>query len=631
MIRSLCEYYDILSTDEDLRLSPLGFEMNTASYCAILTKEGELFDIVSLLVDKKRQAFMTPYSMKIKGIAASPVFDNFAYIFGVGNTLGSLEEKKFEKAKELHLTLFQNGSSDEAKAICRFFENWDIQSAWENKYILNQYSPKGNAFSGNVIFKLVGSDTYFHECEEIIRIWVDENTRKRMKEDPLLSQCSTYGEQMVIAKLHKQLSGVKGASGMGASLVCFNKDADSSYNLEQSYNAFVSDAAMHKYTTVLQRMLDSDKQKIFIGDDTTVFWASTTSMKEIEVVRSLFDYEEDEDDEDSMGSEAAPRGSDSSSAQAGHQLTKQDTKTEEIVRTLLKIGMQGIYSFPEFSPNVNFFVLGLAPNAGRISVRYFYKNSFIGFCEKIKQHYDDIKIYGGENGKEHIKISSLLYATVSPQSRDKKIHPLLGGAVMRALLTGERYPALLFNLILTRVKKDQSVSQAKAAAIKGYLLRNSRINKRRTEEISVYLNEDSKVPAYILGRVFAILEMIQQNAQGNMLNTTIKDRYFASACSTPALVFPQLLKLAQHHLAKIDGDYWSIVLSDCLSKYEGDSFPKTFDMENQGRFILGYYQQTQKLYEKRAKEGTKSVGSSDSSDPPESIESNSEIWIQEQL
>lgn len=396
-------------------------------------------------------------------------------------------------------------------------------------------------------------------------------------------QCSISGEVSRIARLHDKLQGVNGASTTGASLVCFNKDADESYGLKQSRNSCVSEGIAFKYHTALQYMLSDRDRKIQIGDATTVFWADKKEKEYTNVFISMMtnpdDFQEDQ--------------------------TEEDIKTRNKIKTILKDGSTGIYNDAKLDPETRFYILGLSPNAGRLSVRFFYRDSFGQFCDRIKEHYDDIAIYGGIRGKEHIGLWSLLYATVSKNSRDKKVNPLLGGAVARSIFTGQHYPQVLLNQTIIRIKAEAFITQARAGIIKGYLIRKNRKQKKR-EELTMYLNEKSTKPAYVLGRVFAILEMIQKNALGSDINATIKDKYFASACSNPALVFPNLLKLTQHHLAKInkkDGiggsKYWEIQLSNCISLLESDSFPKIMDLENQGRFILGYYQQTQKNYEKK--------------------------------
>jgi len=570
IINALCDYYDALADDPESGISPYGYGKTMFNYFVVLTEGGELSEIIKL---DNPQTELMPTTMKISGIAASPVCDNAAYIFGVDGKKGEnkIDKRKFETAKELHLRLFETAVSKEAIAVKLFFETWNPDTAWENEHILDVANEKGNsAFGGNMVFRLKGNDTeYFHNCDEIKNIWLAENERKVADEDEFIAQCSVTGEELPIARIHTQLSGVRGAQATGASLVSFKLDSFQSYNLSQSYNSRVSKSAEFKYTTVLNHLLKSDNNKLSIGKDTVVFWAYSPKG----------DYDEARECEKEA------------SLMLGNEI---DRATEEEIKDILTQGKEGISTKDiEFGEDINFYVLGLAPNAGRVSVRYFYRSNFKEFCDKINKYYEETQIVGLS---KQIKVGSLIYATVSSKSKSKyeDINPLLGGAVMRTLLSGNGYPMILFNQVILRSKVEASVTQARAAAIKAYLIRN-----QKEEWLSMYLNEESKNTAYVLGRTFAILEMIQKNAAGGSLNATIKDKYFATACSNPALVFPTLLKLAQHHLAKIEGNYLNIQLGNCLALLEIESFPKIQSLEKQGTFILGYYQQNQKLYEKR--------------------------------
>lgn len=583
ILSALCEYYDLLSKVEGSGISPIGYQKVSANYVAVIDEDGELKDIISLkeLNEGRPQSVITPLSMKKSAIAASPVCDNSEYIFGIKSKKGSkeLSEKKFEAAKTLHMDMFKDANSKEAKAVYRFFEKWDIESAWQNGHIIKHYSEKGDSFTGNILFRLEGSRIYFHDVPEIADIWKKYIEIEKEDKNSYESQCSVTGKIEPISNVHRKLSGIKDASTMGASLVCFKKDSDQSYGLKQSINSAVGETAAFKYSTVLQMMLSNPDQKLFIGDATTVFWAEKAESDYNDIFKTMLDSPEESEDE----SEA------------------EDRQIRETVKSILKDGIKGVYNNALLEKDANFYVLGLSPNAGRTSVRFFYNSTFFTFCDKIKQHYDDISIYGGSKGREYIKTWSLLHATANSKSNDKKVNPLLGGAVTRAILTGSQYPRILLDQTIIRIKAETEITQPRVAIIKGFIVRKNRLSNKE-EEIGMSLNEKTTNSAYVLGRTFSILEMIQKNALGDGINATIKDKYFASACSNPALVFPNLLKLAQHHLAKIEGNYWNIKLAECLSLLESESFPKTLNMENQGRFILGYYQQNQKNYEKREKE-----------------------------
>lgn len=566
VINALCDYYDLILEHDSTQISAYGYQPTKAAYCAVIQKNGKLFAINSLIDEaKKPKDFILPKSMKKSGIAASFICDNFAYIFGVDTDSSGkqiLDKRKFETAKALHISLLKVAQSEAALAIKNFFEMWDIETAWENEHILAHHGKKG--FVGNIVFKIVGEEKFLHDEKEVLDLWLQENEKKDAQEGEHSGVCAITGKRSNIVRLHSQLNGVKGASTMGASLICFNKSADNSYNLEQSYNSSVSKMAMFKYTTALQYLLNNKTHKIFIGDDTTVFWSDGVSGEEENFFKEALNGKEKDDEQSVM------------------------------VRDVLKNGVAGITS-KDLDLNSKFYILGLAPNAGRISVRYFYKDTFGVFISRVLKHYKDMEICGGKLDFGQLPISSLLYATISPKSKDKNINPLLGGAVVRAILTGQPYPQILYSQVLVRCKTEATITHARASIIKGYLIRNKK------EEIGMYLNDESTNTAYVLGRTFAILEHIQKNASGGELNSTIKDKFFGAACCNPAQVFPKLMQLTAHHLAKLEGNYWNLELSKCINKLEIDTFPKSFDTDSQGRFILGYYQQVQKNYTKNTK------------------------------
>jgi len=479
IIHALCEHYDILAEDEALEISRQGFQKTTYHYTAVITGDGELKDLLSHVVNKKTdepKSANMPLGMKSTGISSSPVCDNMQYIFGAPDEKDKCGIK-FKAAKDLHLELFSQSTSREATAICKFFENWDITKIPDevSVYFVNK-GGKMVAPLGNVAFRLLGESKDIHDCEEIRKIWLEANEKRSGQKAECVAPCAITGKTSSIALLHKQISGVKGAQSTGASLVCFNKSADESYNLKQSHNSRVSEEAMFKYTTVLQWLLNSAKNKLFIGDDTCVFWANAENPVQYEEAALAF-FAVTSDDSEKEGQSEVER------------------VVEERVKAILDQGAKGIPT-DHFNPDANFYVLGLAPNAGRVSVRYFYRNSFAEFCDKIKRYYDDTKIAGN---LKHIKLGNLVYGTVSTKSKDKKVNPLLGGAVMRAVLSGGMYPQLLLNQVVLRTKSERQVTQARAAAIKAYLIRNKK------EDVSPMLNEQSTNPAICAWKNFCYI------------------------------------------------------------------------------------------------------------------------------
>ena len=263
-------------------------------------------------------------------------------------------------------------------------------------------------------------------------------------------------------------------------------------------------------------------------------------------------------------------------------------------------------------PSEDFYLLGIAPNAARLSIRFFYRGTFGDLVTPIRQHYEDINIVPDRrNTRQTIPVWSLL-KEIQPPGKNAETPPQTGGDLLKAVMTGGRYPRTLFNLAMLRIRSDNSVTQdqkehsvtrGRAAIIKAYLIRNTTTNPDYAnikEVTTVALNETSNYSPYVLGRLFAVLERIQQQANPG-ITATIKDRYFNSACSTPAAIFPTLLKLSGSHLKKLKANsavYYRQMLGDLMNRLDM-KLPKTQSLEEQGTFILGYYHQTQKFYEKK--------------------------------
>jgi CRISPR-associated protein Csd1 len=252
--------------------------------------------------------------------------------------------------------------------------------------------------------------------------------------------------------------------------------------------------------------------------------------------------------------------------------------------------------------NMPFYGLGLAPNAGRLSVRFFLRGTFGQFIVNMKAHHNALEIDCAPGDKKYLPLWRLMQETVSPNSKDKAASPLLAGAVLRSIFSGQPYPELLFNSVITRIRAEHDVSRGKAAIIKAYLLRKYQNDYK--EVLTVSLNEGWNGKPYVLGRLFAVLEKAQTEANPG-INATIKDRFFTSACATPGMVFSRLIQLANHHTAKAKYGYATEKkIRDLLDKLEvqDDPYPAHLSLREQGEFILGYYHQVKALYTKKDKE-----------------------------
>ena len=398
-----------------------------------------------------------------------------------------------------------------------------------------------------------------------------------MKKDDIFEVCLVTGEKAPISRIHGSIKGLPANSPNGWTLVGFDKEAFCSYGKKQSYNAPVSKYAAFAYTTALNQLLADKKHVKLIGNTTVVYWAKDAGTQYQDIFAALFDGGEN-------------------GAVSGEDL---NALMESVAS-----GKPYKYGGLPVSPANDFYILGISPNAARLSIRFFYRRSFGEIVRNLKRHYNDIRVVSDGRGKwEDIPLWALLRETVNPKSSDKNPLPQLAGDVTKSMLSGGRYPETLINQIMLRIRAESNVTRGKAGMIKAYLIRNTVNHPDREfimEVTRVSLNTESSYSPYVLGRLFAILEGTQQAANPG-INTTIRDRFFNAACATPAAVFPILLKLSNSHLKKMDTGkavYWSKQIGELTEKLE-IGFPSHQTLQEQGAFILGYYHQTQKRFEKK--------------------------------
>ncbi|RQD77586.1 MAG: type I-C CRISPR-associated protein Cas8c/Csd1, partial [Candidatus Syntrophonatronum acetioxidans] len=438
---------------------------------------------------------------------------------------------------------------------------------------------------GNIVFRLQGDNQYIHERKHVVQAW---SAYCSSSDDAVVGQCLVTGKDLPIARLHPNIKGVAGAQSSGASLVSYNLDAFSSYGKKQSYNASISEKAAFRYTTALNYLLSSEKQRIRFGDTTTVFWAERSgSGLEEDLLGALFFPVKEENEKKSKEPDRITR--DPRTIQLMHDIFSRIRAGKPIAEELTGVDL-----------NVNFFILGLAPNASRLAIRFWHLDQYGNILKKLGQHHKDLEIVRNKNyDPEFISISRILKET-APRGDTKRIPPLLGGILMRAILTGMPYSQVLFNSILSRIRADHNVNYVRAALVKAVLTRNHRFYKKDEEVIKMSLDEQNINTAYRLGRLFALLEKAQVDANPG-LSATIKDRFFGAASAMPASVLPILLRLNQHHIAKAEyGRLLDKRIEEVLSLV--DSFPHYLKLEEQGLFVLGYYHQRQALYTKKEKE-----------------------------
>ncbi len=609
ILQSLARYYDILLQDPDTEISPPGYSAVGVSFALNISAQGELLDVFPLFdqVIRGKKSVEIPKRMIVPeqvkrtvGISANFLCDNNVYVLGITDKEGKdpdYARKRFEAFCQFNRELLQQADSPAAKAMIAFLERHDPAQVREHPAIAGRLEDmiKG----GNLVFMFQGA--YVHDDPAVRRVW----EAYKMGQAADVGQCLVSGEIEPIARLHPSLKRVRGAQPTGAALVSFNDRAYESFNRTkaQGLNAPVSEKAVFAYTTALNYLLSAGDPTppILLGDTTVVYWAESDKKEYSAFFAGVFGagYTESSQPEQEERRKAEAR------------LATTAGKVKRFLPLDLAALLEGL------DPNVRFYVLGLAPNAARLSVRFFITEPFGKFVERIMQHYADLTIVKEFDGQPtYIPLRSILNETVSQKGKNPEPAPLLAGAVMRAILTGAPYPAALFAAMINRVRADMDdpenriykINYTRAAVIKAFLLRKYRNQPQHPiqEVLVMSLNEKSTIPAYVLGRLFAVLEKVQQEAIGKM-DASIKDRYFTSACATPASVFPVLLRLSQHHIAKAEYGYASDHrIQDLLNllEIENNPFPAHLTLDEQGIFILGYYHQRADFYTKKESPAT---------------------------
>lgn len=567
ILQALVDYYEALAQRGEI--SPQGWCTERASFALNLSPAGELVGVIPQvhMESRGKKEVEVPDQMQVperyvrsSGIRANFLCDNATYLLGY-DSKGKPEKalEYFKAAKQLHLEVLKDCQGEAAQAVKNFFNTWNPRQSNENP-LLQPYQQA--LATANLVF-LVNGETYAQKDTEIRDAWWDYRNQNG---NAAQSLCLVCGKELPLAELHGKIKGVPGAQSAGASLISFNASAYESYGQGSGGfpNAPISEYAAFAYVTALNHLLADRDHRRQIGDTMVVYWAEQADPKPRELFE-LFAFPEP----------------DSDSALNG-------------VMQNLALGKP----IDDVDMSRRFYVLGLAPNAARISVRFFLQDSFGHMLDNLRLHYERLEIQKPAfDNRQYLSIPQLLWETVNPKSKDKASSPLLSGAVMRSVITGTPYPQSLYGAVMTRIRADRNLSRGRVAIIKAYLIRNQNGN----EVITMALNEGFHDRAYVLGRLFAVLEDAQLQANPG-INTTIKDRYFTSACATPGIVFPQLLRLSANHTAKAQYGYArekeKAQLIDLLNMEE-DPLPTHLSLKEQGMFMLGYYHQVQARYKKK--------------------------------
>lgn len=591
LIKALCDYYDVLA-EKDLVL-PDGYSEVPIKYVIVLTPDGKIENIISCQKTEKQpqkngkikeklvpQTMLFPKRNGKSATASETIEHRSRYIFGLNYTKQGFSAQKDEKGKpkdshddfvRVNLNFIDGLNSPIINAFRNFMINWKPEEETENKHILDlgkDYAGAGFAFflSGN-------PDLMLHTDPQIKEKWEKEYAKEQSQPGEHQAQCAITGEISAISRKHAKIKGLKGAS-MEGPLICFNEASGCSYGNAQSYNSNISETAMLKYTEALNYLLKRSAHKIVLdGDDdiTIVFWAMDGGDEHEMTFQEM------------LMSQSSRKNAD---------------EVNSMLKSLLSRGMKTRITTNELKEldedldgNIDFYIVGLKPNSSRISIKFLYRKKFLDMLWNLARFQDELQV------SEEVRVVSLSWIKkecLSPKSNSEKISPALFTKLFEAAIYGTNYPYSLLETMVRRVKTDKFINATRAGVIKAYLTRNE-----KKEEWKVSLDRRNNNQAYLCGRLFAVLENIQNQAVGGgKLNSTIKDKYFASAAAKPASIFPTLIKLSQHHMKKLnDGSqiFHAKLVGEIMNMLENE-FPKTLPLMEQGKFMIGYYQQEQDFF-----------------------------------
>lgn len=580
ILQALADYYQQLVDEDSGQIAHVGWCSRQVTFLLELSPEGALTNVIPSS-EKRGWTMMVPEQVKrTMGIAANLLCDNATYLLGI-DAKGKPERARqcFDAARERHLAFLGDVDSPAASAVRSFFETWNPEGALEHEAVANA----GEALlaGGNLAFRFAGANVL--EDPAIRSAW--QEVCGKVSDDAVVMTCLVSGEKTPIARLHPAIKGVVGAQAMGASLVGFNARAFESYghDEEQGLNAPVSEYAAFAYATALNYLLADRRHHLRLGDTTVVYWADKNDGACVDIMSACLNPQASGDSE-SGGSDP-------------------DQTIDAVMKKLANGTPIG-----EVDLDANFYVLGLAPNAARLSVRFFHRGTFGAMLENLRRHYDRLDIVRAPYEGKYLAPYRLLAETENPNAKQAAATSQLGGALLRSILGDLPYPEAMFEQAILRVRASQDnderrtrkVTRGRAAIVKAYLLKN-RPDRGEEKEATVSLNEERSDAPYVLGRLFSVLESIQESVNPG-LNATIKNKYYDSASATPSVIFPIVISLSDKHLTKLVRDRKGLAIH--FEKMRGalldrlDAFPKRLSLEEQGDFILGYHHQNQKRYEK---------------------------------
>ncbi len=618
LIKALCDYYDVLA--EKGLVVPDGYSEVSIKYKIVLTPEGQVDKIVSCqeiekqvqkngnVKEKQIQRIMRfPKRTEKSGIESNTIEHRPLYIFGLNREKESLNpQDRTGKAVKSHqafvdrnLEFIDGLNSPIIDAFRNFLRSWKPEGETENRHLLDlgkDYTSAGFAFC------LAGHpDLLLQDDPQIKAKWEREYVQSQSQPGEYQAQCAITGEVSDIARIHSKIKGVAGGASTGGVLIGFNNPSENSYGNDQSYNSNISELAMHKYTEALNYILKQRSHRMIMDDITVAFWAMDGGDAHEMLLQELL---------------------------AG---MPDATKMNAILKSLLERGMQTKVTSKELRTldakldgNIDFYIVGLKPNTSRISIKFVYRQKFLDMLWNAAKFQDELQV---SKEVRVVPLSGIKMHCLSlkestegetpkyvPRSREEKMDPALFSKLMGSIIYGYPYPKSLLETVIRKVKIDKYVTKTRAGLAKAYLMHHAeertakhQEDENKKEVWKVKLDKNCCDIGYLCGRLFAVLEGIQATSAETKLNRTIKDSYYPSAMEKPMMTFPTLEKLSSAHMRKIrvkkPGMYkpYKMLQAEIMDKLEGN-FPKRLTLEEQGAFVVGYYQQTLRLPREKKRE-----------------------------
>lgn len=612
ILQQLAEYYDRRIEGGDTDLPEEGMSEKAIDAAIVLDRfEPGGVPEIELLGDRggkkyKPLRMMVPAEVKrASGLVANFLWDKSAYILGVKKAKnpasgGDVEaaEREFETFRSLHLEALAGTEDRALLKLLEFLGDWTPERAVA---AVASGALPAEVVDANLIFRFGrGRTRDLHRFTPARAAWA----ARRAAVAGAVGRCLVSGEIAPIARLHRSIKGVRGAQSSGASLVSFNLDAFTSFGKEQGANAPISERVAFAYVEMLNTLLRPDgAHRVQIGDATTVFWtdapnpaddtASRVLANAVSPAYGLMDQDE--------GAEADEAGEDGTAKKPKIDLKMSDEEAKRVRTALSALARgrtMGEAISADLDPDTRLWVLGLAPNAARLALRFWYEDRLGDAVDHVRQHWHDLRLDPGIDPGRPVSVYALLKA-LAPQGKLDNLPPKLGGDIMRAVLSGRPYPANMAALALMRIRADGEISALRVAMLKAWLLRRSGKEPLEREGDLVSLDPAETNAGYRLGRLFAVLENLQRAALPG-LNATIRDRFYGAASATPGSIFPVLMRGSTHHAAKLRKDrgglahWYDTTIAEVVDGLPSN-LPRHLGVEDQGRFAIGYFHQRQAM------------------------------------